>query len=179
MIPYRFLCALAALIILSLLFLLRMSAKQTMQGGLNGQPVPHNAVVMVLSGPCPTNYAEVSSLNGAMPEGTLNANGDAGGTGGSNTFTPQGTNGTSSYTPAGTNSAPTFTGSVQNMTAANNVSLLAAGTALTGPTSFTPAGTVSAPAFSGTPATISAETFTGTQADQRPAFVKVIFCQAN
>lgn len=45
----------------------------------------------------------------------------------------------------------------------------------------TPAGTVSAPSFTGTQATltgsVAAPTFTGTQFDNRPSFVRVIFCR--
>lgn len=61
--------------------------------------VPSGAIVWLASGSCPTGYTEQSALDGKMVRGTLTANGDVGGTGGSDT-----------YTPAGTNSAPTFTG---------------------------------------------------------------------
>ena len=50
-----------------------------------------------------------------------------------------------------------------------------------GVSSITPAGTVSQPAFTGTPVTpagtVSQPSFTGTAFDNRPAFVKVIFCR--
>lgn len=73
-------------------------------------------------------------------------------------------------TPAGTNSAPTLSGSSAAITAG------------------TPAGTNSAPVVSGSTAAITAGTpsgsnsapaFTGTQFDNRAAFTRVIFCQAN
>jgi|SRR3990170_3060198 len=57
------------------------------------------------------------------------------------------TGGSPSYTPAGTNSAPTLSGSSQSLSGG------------------TPSGTVSQP------------TFTGTQFDNRSAFVRVIFCR--
>jgi len=50
-----------------------------------------------------------------------------------------------------------------------------------GVSSITPAGTVSQPTFTGTPGTpagtVSQPAFTGTAFDNRPAFVKVIFCK--
>lgn len=58
------------------------------------------------------------------------------------------TNATASFTPAGTNAT----------------------------VSFTPAGTNSAPVFTGNAGTVPAETWTGNSFDNRPAFVKVIFC---
>lgn len=43
--------------------------------------------------------------------------------------------------------------------------------------SFTPTGSVAAPTFTGSSGTVSAQTFTGTQFDNRSAFVRVIFCK--
>ena len=64
-----------------------------------GQIVPSGAIILLISGSCPSNFTEVAALDGQMLFGTLNAHGDVGGTGGSN-----------SITPAGTVAAPTFTG---------------------------------------------------------------------
>jgi hypothetical protein len=77
---------------------------------------------------------------------------------------------TSAGTPAGTvawpagvptNSAPDFTGSALG----------------THTHTLTPAGTINAQNFAGTPGTVPAEAFSGTQFDNRSAFVKVIYCQ--
>lgn len=171
-------------------------------GGSSGG-IPAGSILMVDSGSCPTGFGEVAGLASRFPMGTVAANGDVGGTGGANTFTP-----------AGTVAAPIFTGtpfsSVINHTHSVSVNdpghthTQASQTATTGgasswehgaidtsstaaetlPTgsnttgitattanpaggvaSITPAGTNSAPAF------------TGTQADQRPAWLKVIFCK--
>lgn len=58
-----------------------------------------------------------------------------------------------------------------------------AGVPTNGTVNFTPAGTNGAPAFTGNAATltgsVAAAAFTGTQFDNRSAFVKVIFCKAN
>jgi len=243
--------------------------------------VPRNTILMMLSA-CPAGYTEVSAMNGAMPYGTIAANGDVGGTGGSNMITPTGSNATASFTPAGTVAAPTFTGNAgivpaetftgnagtvpaetvswpagvptfagnalaththtvtptgTNGTASvattsgslagtssgafskianvspgssftvpaetftgslDTTSAVSAGTpsgtiawpagvptnatasftpaGANGTVSFTPAGTNSAPAFTGQAGTVPAETWTGNSFDNRPAFVKVIFC---
>lgn len=65
-----------------------------------GAGVPQSAILMMISGACPTGYTEVSALNGKTLLGTLDANANVGTTGGSDTITP-----------AGTNSTPTFSGS--------------------------------------------------------------------
>jgi len=115
--------------------------------------------VLITSGSCPAGFAQVTTLNGAVPYGTLAANGDIGGTGGSNTITPT----VASLTAA----AQTFAGS------AATTSAVSAGTpaGTNGTVSFTPAGTNNAPAiswpagvptFSGSAGTVPAQTFTGT-----------------
>jgi hypothetical protein len=76
--------------------------------------VPTGAIVFVASGACPSGYSEVSALSGRMLRGTVTANGNVGGTGGSDTITPAGTNSApaltmNSYTPAGTNATGTVT----------------------------------------------------------------------
>ena len=60
---------------------------------------PVGGIIFVDTGTCPAGFDEVSSLSTKVLRGTVAANGDVGGTGGSDT-----------YVPAGTNSAPTFTG---------------------------------------------------------------------
>ncbi len=62
--------------------------------------VPVGAMVFIKAGACPTGYDEDTDLNGKTVIGTLVANGNVGGTGGSD-----------NVTPTGSNSAPTFTGS--------------------------------------------------------------------
>jgi hypothetical protein len=194
------------------------------QAYLTATEVPRGTILMMMNA-CPGGYAEVSSLNGAMPYGTIAANGDAGGTGGSNTITPTGSISTPAFsgnsaTLTGSVSQPTFTGnaftSVINHTHTVTVTYDVQGgtTAATtgthvmtstatggsarvptsgdvvsattanpggGVSSITPAGTVSQPTLtmnSYTPAgTVTTPTMTGNSFDNRPAFVKVIFCQ--
>lgn len=95
------------------------------------------------------------------------------------------TGGAASYTPAGTVAAPTFTGTQGTIPAQT----------FTGTQGTVPAqvftgtqGTVPAQTFTGSPlaahahtltaaGTVAAPVFTGTQFDNRPAFVKVIHCK--
>jgi hypothetical protein len=152
---------------------------------------------------CPSGYAEETTLSGKFVLGTLAANGDVTGTGGADNITPAGTNtaptftGTSStvvvnhtHTVSVTDPGHVHTQASQTATTGSASSwehgvidtsstaseTLNTGSATTGITattanpaggaaSYTPAGTVSAPAF------------TGTQFDNRPAFVKVLFCK--
>lgn len=65
-------------------------------------------IVIRASGTCGTGFTEVSGLDGKFLIGTLAANGNIGGTGGSDNITPAGTNDAptltmNAYTPAGTN----------------------------------------------------------------------------
>lgn len=53
------------------------------QGGL-----PAGVIVFVDSGTCPTGFTEVAGLNDRMVRGTVNASGDVGQTGGSDSVTP-------------------------------------------------------------------------------------------
>jgi hypothetical protein len=53
--------------------------------------LPSGLIVLMVSGTCPTGFSEVSTLNGQFLQGTIAANGDVGGTGGSDTITPLGT----------------------------------------------------------------------------------------
>jgi hypothetical protein len=241
---------------------------------------PLGGLFMTTYSACPAGTAEISAFNGAMPLGTIAANGDVGATGGSNTVTPGGSNATANFTPTGNIAAPVFSGSAgivpaetvswpagvptfagssgtvpaqtftgtpfssvinhtHTVTVTYNVqggttaattgthvmtstatggsaraptagdavsattanpsggvsSITPAGTNGTasftpagtvawpagvptnGTASFTPVGTNSAPAFTGTQGTVPGEAWTGTQFDNRSAFVKVIFCQ--
>jgi hypothetical protein len=151
---------------------------------------PTGNVTMTLNAACPTGTAEISAFNGAMPYGTIAANGDVGATGGANTITPAGSNATANFTPAGTVAAPVFTGSAGTVPA-ETISWPAGvptfsgsalgththtvtptgtnGTASVGTTSGSLAGS-STGAFSkignvspGSSFTVPAETFTGTQ----------------
>ncbi len=161
--------------------------------------VPTGAIVLIDSGSCPAGYAEVTGLNARDIRGTLAANGDVGGTGGND-----------SYTPAGTVAAPTFTGSAGTVSA-QTISYPANVPTLT-MNSYTPAGTVAsnaadtahthpAPAFTGSAATLTgtiawpanpptngtvsftpagtnnAPAFTGSSATVIPAYLKLIGCK--
>jgi hypothetical protein len=90
-----------------------------------GTTVPAGMISFVNTGTCPSGWTEVSGLNGKMLRGTVAANMDVGGTGGSDSVTPTftgsalgththtttatGTNGTSTVTPLGTNATGTVT----------------------------------------------------------------------
>jgi hypothetical protein len=95
-----------------------------------GAGVPSGFTGFVTSGTCPTGYAQVTALDAGMPEGTLAAHGDVGGTGGANSITPT----VATLTAA----AQTFTGSSATTSSVSG---------------GTPAGTVSTPTFTGTPFT--------------------------
>lgn len=95
-------------------------------------PFPSGAMIMILSGTCPSSFTEVTALNGQFLEGTIAANGDVGGTGGNSTITP-----------AGTVSTPTFSGASDTTSAVSAGTPAGSnGTTTTGATSAgTPAGT--------------------------------------
>jgi hypothetical protein len=108
-------------------------------------------VFLVTSGSCPAYSTEVSSLSGVTLVGTTHANGDVGGTGGSNSITPTGTVSQPSlsinaYTPTGTVAAPTFTGSAGTVPAETFTGTSNQTTSAT--SAGTPAGTNSGAAFS-------------------------------
>jgi hypothetical protein len=54
---------------------------------LSAVEVPRGTILLMTTA-CPSGYTEVTALNGAMPLGTIAANGDVGTTGGTNTITP-------------------------------------------------------------------------------------------
>ena len=64
-----------------------------------GGSLPTGAIILIVSGSCPSGFTEEASLNGKFVLGTLNGSGDVGGAGGAD-----------NVIPSGTNSAPTFTG---------------------------------------------------------------------
>ena len=97
-----------------------------------GSGVPAGAILLIVSGSCPSGFTEETSLDGKTLFGTLAAHADVGGTGGADAITP-----------AGSNSTPTFTGD------AVNSSLVSGGT---------PAGSVAwpvgVPTFAGDASTV-------------------------
>lgn len=96
---------------------------------------PIGIIFMVTAASCPADTHELTAFNGAMPYGTIAANGDVGGTGGANTITPT----VATLTAA----AQTFTGS--SATTSSNGAGTPAGT-VTAPTVSWPAGV---PTFAG------------------------------
>lgn len=163
---------------------------------------PSGMIMILISGTCPTGFTELTALNGKFILGTLAANGDIGTSGGSDNITPAGTvsaptftgnsvtsSAVSGGTPAGTNSAPTFTGNAVTAASTTTGTKLVTANTSTGVSTITTAtGTVSAPVFTGSAlaththtttatGTNSAPSFTGSSFDNRPAFIKVIFCK--
>jgi len=163
-----------------------------------GASIPTGSILLIVSGSCPSGFEEESSLNGKTLLGTLAGNKDIGTSGGSDTLTASGTVSQPTFTgnagvtslvsagtPSGTVSQPTFTGNTlsggsRKGGTSNPASIIENGAAVTG--------TISQPTFTGnaladhqhslTPAgAISQPTFTGNQADNRSAYVKVIFCR--
>ncbi len=172
------------------------------QGG--GGSVPSGAVVLIVSGSCSSTlgagWSEVSSLNGKFVLGTVAANGDIAAGGGSDSITPAGSVSQPAFTGTpftevishthavnitdpghahGQQVRNTSTAGTAGAQGANTANNAAAGTTVSATTGIS--ATTSAPAggvSSITPAgTVSQPTFTGTQFDNRPAFVKVIFCR--
>lgn len=95
----------------------------SMKGSSSGS-IPAGSILLIDSGACPTDFAEVSGLSGKTLLGTVAANADVGGTGGADTITP-----------TGSVAAPVFTGSTNQATSAV--------------TGGTPSGIVSQPTFTG------------------------------
>ena len=95
-------------------------------------------------------------------------------------FTPAGTNGTASFTPAGTNASSSVSGTSAAVSAGtpagtNDAPVLSGSSAAI--SAGTPAGTLDS-VSAGTPSgSVQQATFTGNAADNRSAFVKVIFCK--
>jgi hypothetical protein len=158
--------------------------------------IPSGSILLTLAAACPAGFTAVTALNGRTLVGTLEAAKDVGGTGGSDTVAPAGGNSApaltmNAYTPAGTNGTSTVTplGSVASIaasgTAASKIGTSAATGAASNHTHGAPAftglsSTVAAQMFTGAQAaltgSVAAPAFTGTQFDNRSAFVRVIFC---
>jgi hypothetical protein len=164
----------------------------------SGASLPAGAIVLIISGTCPSGFAEETALDARFLLGTLAANSDVGTTGGAN-----------SVTPAGTVSQPTFTGdalaahshgpgTLAADSATTGISVAAHSTAATGTSGggsrFANAGAAAhtvtdnghthavsgstQSVSAGTPSgTVSQPTFTGNSQDNRPAFTRVIFCR--
>lgn len=68
----------------------------------NSAALPTGAIVLLLSGECPTGYSEETALDGRTIIGTLSSRSDAGDTGGSNSVTPTFTGSAATLTHSGT-----------------------------------------------------------------------------
>lgn len=154
--------------------------------------------ILLMTAACPAGYAEVTAMNGVVPYGTIAANGDVGGTGGSNTITPTvasltaaaqsftGTPFTSvinhthtvtvTYNVQGGTTAATTGTHVMTSTATGGSARAPTSGDVVSATTANPGGGVSSITPAGTNST-SAVTGTLNSFDNRPAFVKVIFCQ--
>lgn len=172
----------------------------TASGG--GGSIPAGLIALSLSAPCPAGFAEVAALDGRTIIGTLEAHADVQDTGGADAVTPTVASlSAAAQTFTGTpfssvinhthpvvdpghthgQNAPTSasSGAVRFATdtnASGSTASLATSSSTTGVTTSNPAGGVA----SITPAgTNSASAVTGTlnQFDNRPAFVKVLFCE--
>jgi hypothetical protein len=144
---------------------------------------------LIDSGSCPAGYAEVAGLNGRTILGTVAANGNAGGTGGSATITPQGTISaitqviTHTHTVSVTDPGHTHTlpvGATDDTSAPFDRA--DAGTNTSGANATTASGsnTTGISASTANPAGGVASitpTFTGTAFDPTPPFVRWIACK--
>ncbi len=151
--------------------------------------VPVGAILLIASGSCPLGYTQFAGCDGRAIVGTLTANGNAGSTLGSDTVTP-----------SGTVQQAVFTGSALaghahelpwQISSTTIIRQIAAGTFGTGTsraaTAVSAAGTanttsaavaLSQSVSGGTPVgTISAQSFTGAQFDNRQASIRMICCQ--
>lgn len=112
----------------------------------NVAALPSGTIVLTLSS-CPAGFSESSTLNGKMLRGTLAANGDVGGSGGSATITPTGAVSQATFSGSpGTVPAETFTGTPGTVPAQTFTGSSATTSAVS---AGTPAGTNSVPSFSG------------------------------
>lgn len=144
---------------------------------------------------CPSGYAEETTLNGKFVLGTLDANGNVTGTGGADSITPAGTN-------SGTAVADHTSHTHAYTEVPNHVHPYCSQTATTGgvssyehgaidtssaktecsettnnPTGGVASGTTAGPSATLTHTVSTQPTFAGTEFDNRPAFVRVIFCK--
>jgi hypothetical protein len=125
-------------------------------GGTTYSGVPSGMIGFINTGTCPTGWTE-QSYSGDYLLMTVAANGDAGGTGGSTSYTPAGSVTESTMAATGTKFTTSSSGT-------------AALTAMSGTTIASGTGNT---------VTLPAHTFTGTGATIQPPFVKLIACQKN
>lgn len=134
--------------------------------GADGVGVPAGGIILILSGTCPAGYAEETSLNGKFVLGTLAAGADIGTTGGQDTVTEV-LNHTHPVTDPGhvhgelapsSASAGALKFAIDTNASGSQAAGLDTASATTGVTTSNPAGGVAS-------------------IDNRPAFVKVIFCR--
>lgn len=138
-----------------------------------GKPIPIGAILISLAA-CPAGWSEVASLNGRGLVGTLAANSNVTGTGGADLVTPTFT-GSALATHAHELPIQIASATLMRQTASfGNGTARAATSQQTHTANTTSAAVALSQAISGgTPAgTIS-------QIDNRAAFTRVIFCQAN
>lgn len=144
----------------------------------SGSGLPAGLIVLSLAA-CPSGFAEETSLNGKFVLGTLNANGDVTGTGGSDTITsvlnhthavnitdPGHNHTQNSFAPRIVNSGTAGTVGVQGASTASNANASNSATTATNQSNTT-----------GITATTGNPVGGVASIDNRPAFVKVIFCK--
>lgn len=134
------------------------------QVSVGSASLPSGAIVLILSGACPTGFTQETALNGKFILGTVAANADIGTMGGSDSITTV-LNHTHPVTDPGHAhglAEGTTDGSGTFMDRSNAAAATTAVTdsATTGVTTANPAGGVAS-------------------IDNRPAFTRVIFCRAN
>ena len=151
------------------------------QLGWSPNTVFPGGIVFIDTGTCPAGWTEVSGLNGRTVMGTVAANGNVGGTGGSDSVTPTFTGASvtssavSAGTPAGTNGASATSG---NCAATNILAGTGSGTACK---AAAPNLTVTAQTFTGSALGTHTHTTTATgtisAVDTRSAFERLIACK--
>ena len=157
--------------------------------GADGAGIVAGMSFLITTGTCPAGYIENTAFTGKTMVGTVAANGDVGGTGGSDSITPAGTvawpvggvpvfAGTQLATHlhafgtiavAAHTSVATKQGTASGNVVTTNTHTVSGSTAAI--TAGTPAGTVAWPTGGNVP------TFGGASFDNRSAFVKVIVCK--
>lgn len=174
-----------------------------------GAALPSGAIILILSGTCPSGFTEETALSGKFVLGTVAANSDVGTTGGSDNITPAGTNSggavnahsgtavadhashTHTYTdviahthtlPVGATddtAAPFDRADAGTNASGANATTASGSTGVATGTTAGPSATLTHGVTQPSNHTFTQPTFTGTQFDNRPAFAKVIFCRAN
>jgi len=135
--------------------------------GADGVGVPVGGIILIVSGACPAGFAEEASLNGKFVLGTVAASADIGTTGGQDTVTDV-LNHTHPVTDPGHSHVeqrfPTATGGSSGFTA--DTSMSGTPTAVTQVTQSATTGITTNNPIGGV-----------ASIDNRPAFIKVIFCR--